>query len=473
LSLSITGGRVFHVQTECYGQEELADKLAPYCGDDSLALPGARGLAVGAVTRFSVSLASGDEVLAGRGHVLSMKGGTGDGSGSTVRVKILELQDDCRLFWVSLLQRRRPTSRLPGPPAPPAAAGAAPGRPPPSFTLLDPGENAFTAMVRETSFGEPGNPGAARDPVLDARTVKRPSQSGQPTSETMPLPTAPQLAVPARLAGGPTRTTGKTPAYTGKTPGYTGKVMVARKSPWPPWALALGASLARVRERLWQTVPEDARPAVARFGPWLTFWAVGLLCGLWWAPSGSVPVVQGEAVSAVASVAKPAPMLAVSAPHVRPLYDHCSVKLTTEPAGAMVSWGELALGETPLDNMAVPCGRALVSLRLAGFTPIVITMTATLDGPVVFSQALKRPDAQLKVFTKPSGATVFVNGSLSGTSPADLLIPENETFELRLEKSGYPPITKQLRLDGPQKSMNFKFALAASGAAKAKRDRRR
>jgi hypothetical protein len=179
-------------------------------------------------------------------------------------------------------------------------------------------------------------------------------------------------------------------------------------------------------------------------------------------------MAEGKVVATVAAVSKPLPPIAIVSPRVRPLYDHCSVKLTTEPAGATASWGELALGETPLDNVTVPCGRALVSLRLSGFTPIVITMTATLDGPVVFSQALKRPDAQLKVSTQPSGANVFVNGSLSGTSPADLLVPENETFELRLEKSGYLTITKQMRLDGPQRSMNFKFALARS--AKTKRD---
>jgi hypothetical protein len=85
LSLSTTGGRLFFVQTECLGQEELADKLAPYCGDDSLALPGAGGLAVGAVTRFSVTLASGAEMLAGRGHVVSVRGGGADGTGSTAR----------------------------------------------------------------------------------------------------------------------------------------------------------------------------------------------------------------------------------------------------------------------------------------------------------------------------------------------------------------------------------------------------
>lgn len=167
--------------------------------------------------------------------------------------------------------------------------------------------------------------------------------------------------------------------------------MVARKSAWPPWTQTLGNSLAARRDQAWSAIPQDARPSVARYAPWAAFWVLGLLCGLWWPNPAPVMVAAKAAVAAPALIVPnvPTPRSTVH----RQIHDHCSVRINTRPAGAMVSWGESPLGETPLQDVAVPCGRALVSVRLAGYTAIVITMTATLDGPVVFSGVLKLPES--------------------------------------------------------------------------------
>ena len=371
MSPGVGASRVFRVQTQCT-EAELVDKLAPYCGDDSLALPGAVGLAVGAVTRFCVTLSGGQAALSGSVQVLSLRAHSAEPERTIVRAKVLDLDDGCRPFWAALLQRRRPT-RASALPAPPGAPG---NRPPPALPAMDPSENAFSGFIREASFGEEGPAGFHQDdPTVLA-----------PTSEADLLASVAPLATPVRLAATPTRTTGKAAAYAPKA----STIMVARKSAWPPWAQTLGKALAARRDQAWSAIPQGARPSVARYAPSTAFWVFGLLCGLWWSNPAPVMVAAKTAVAAPALIV---PNVTTPRPTVhRQIYDHCSVRINTQPASAMVSWGESPLGETPLQDVAVPCGRALVSVRLAGYTPIVITMTATLDGPVVFSGVMKLPE---------------------------------------------------------------------------------
>ncbi|MDX2023656.1 MAG: PEGA domain-containing protein [Deltaproteobacteria bacterium] len=447
----MTGGgglRVFRVQTDYAEPTQLAEKLAPFCGDDSVVLPGARGLSVGTVTRFSVALSSGIAVLSGRGQVLTVKGGTDDGDGSHVRVKVLEIDDESLSFWASLLSRRRSASRLPAPPPTPGAVGR-----PPALPAMEPAAHALAGVAKHTFFGE-----EARVSQDNEATVVAAAGVSGPAIDEASGGIVPHLAAPARMAGGVGRVTGKTLGY---TPGHTGKVMVARKSNVPPWAAPLVTRFAAVAKAIWQRVPEDAQPAVARFGPWGAFWILGLLCGFWWAPKPT-PVKDVALASVAAPVAPAAPVHAAPVPS-RPIYDHCSVNFTTTPPGALVQWGDLSLGQTPLLGVTVPCGRTLVSFRLAGFEPLVATMTATLDGPVVFTQTLKRNEATLYLVSAPAGAEVRLDGKPAGSTPLSFAVPQGQPFELELEKPGYVPLKKTMRVTG-QKALQLKLQ-----PAKAKR----
>ncbi len=414
--------RSFRVQTTSPTAAHLSEALGPFCGDDSLALPLAPGLSVGTVTRFVVSLQGGQAVFRGRAQVLSVRAAAPDELGS-VRLKVLEVVDETRDFWGALLQRKRASSRMPPPP---------PGRklPPGTVPCLEPEPVLWASLVTSVFYGEDDQ----TPPVLIG--ARAPGEG---------------------LAASPTR-------LTGKTAGYVGKSMVARKSDWPPWALAGGAKVRSTLAAVWAMVPVESRPVVARVGPWAGFWMVGLLCGLWWSPAkmkmqSDPPAAQHMALpSVVAATAAPVDLPAPPTPRRGP--DRCMANLVTEPAGAQVFWGETALGETPLQEATVPCGRALVSLKRARYEPVLVTVTATMDGPVTFAQKLKRPQAELLITSEPAGAEVFVDDALAGKTPARLTVAQFQTTSVRVEKAGFEAVGRQVRVEAADKELRVRLQRA-------------
>lgn len=386
MAASPVGFRMFRVQTTTSGGQALADALGPYCGDDSVALPAAVGLLAGTVSRFEVLLADGQVAFAGRGQVMALRPPAAGSMGS-VRLRVLEVTEETRGFWGALLRHRRKGSRLP----PPAAGGKAPPPPP----VAEPSPALWASLVAAVWYGDeeavPAGQGrsAHGEAHDDPTTVLRVAEAG--TSETRARAVAEaeagasrELLAPARLTdSGPTRGTGKSPAYTGKPPG---KVMVARKSEVP--GIAGGA------QKLWQRglalLPERHRPRVARGAPWLACWGVGVLCGLWWAKGTEPPPKTVAApVATPTAVALPVAPVVVEAPIVAP-QKTCLANVQTEPTGAEVYWGEELVGRTPLEGTTVPCGRYLVMVKQPDHEPVLVNVTATLDGPVSFARTLQR-----------------------------------------------------------------------------------
>lgn len=376
--------RSFRVQTTLPTAAPLAEALGPFCGDDSVALPLAPGLSVGTVTRFVVSLQSGQAAFRGRGQVMSVRGAAPNELG-TVRLKVLEVVDETRGFWGALLQRKRASSRMP--PPPPSGRKAPPGVPP-----LDPEPALWKSLVASVFYGEDdqtppvlvgaGAPGPEDPSAFDPR-AEAPLLDGR---DHTPAPAAPALTAPVRMAANS--------RLTGKNPGYVGKSMVARKSTWPPWAVAAGARVQTALAAVSAAVPQAFRPWVPRVAPWAGFWVLGLLCGLWWSPAHrETPSPASEAIGMPVAVAAVEPLPLANLPGPPPprrVPDRCMANIITEPAGAQVFWGEAALGETPLQEATVPCGRALVSLKRDQYESVLVTVTATMDGPVTFQQKLKR-----------------------------------------------------------------------------------
>ncbi|MCG5051706.1 MAG: PEGA domain-containing protein [Myxococcales bacterium] len=300
-------------------------------------------------------------------------------------------------------------------------------------------------------------------PPVPLPAAARPVIEGPPPAPPLVGIPAPPLTAPARIAP-PTTAPG-----TGKTGRFTGKVMVARKSSWPAWLAPLGRVAAWGRER----VPPAARPVIARYGAGVLAWGVGVLCGLWWAPGASPPrpaparAAATPAAGAETAAASREPRLAPArvdpAPAARAT---CSVQLSTDPAGAVVVWGDETLGETPLLDTPVPCGRALVTLRKDAYEPILVTMTATPDGPVVFSTPLLRPEADVELVSEPPGAQVFVDDRLVGVTPARVALRQLETVQLRLEKTGYRPLARALRPTSAERRVRFELARARDPRAR-------
>ncbi|RTH04126.1 S-layer protein [Thermus scotoductus] len=111
----------------------------------------------------------------------------------------------------------------------------------------------------------------------------------------------------------------------------------------------------------------------------------------------------------------------------------------SRPAGAEVYLDGRMSGRTPVSLQVNP-GRHEVELRLAGYQPYRVTVNPRPGERVqVFAQLV--PEARqgtLAVTSSPSGAEVYVEGTLRGRTPLSLSLPEGR-YAVELRAPGYEP----------------------------------
>lgn len=111
----------------------------------------------------------------------------------------------------------------------------------------------------------------------------------------------------------------------------------------------------------------------------------------------------------------------------------------SRPAGAEVYLDGRMSGRTPVSLQVNP-GRHEVELRLAGYQPYRVTLNPRPGERVqVFAQLV--PEARqgtLAVTSSPSGAEVYVEGTLRGRTPLSLSLPEGR-YAVELRAPGYEP----------------------------------
>ena len=69
-------------------------------------------------------------------------------------------------------------------------------------------------------------------------------------------------------------------------------------------------------------------------------------------------------------------------------------RVTTKPAGAEVSWGDIVLGASPIERAAIPCGTAIVTFRRERYAEATRTITTERGRNAVVAQRLQRPAAK-------------------------------------------------------------------------------
>jgi len=98
----------------------------------------------------------------------------------------------------------------------------------------------------------------------------------------------------------------------------------------------------------------------------------------------------------------------------------CTIAST--PSGAIVQFLELPTvrGETPLTLDSIPAGTWSVMLTRTHYTTVVCTLSIAADDTTVRQIDLKRAGHCYAVNTEPSGAEVYIDGTLAGTSPLEI-----------------------------------------------------
>lgn len=129
--------------------------------------------------------------------------------------------------------------------------------------------------------------------------------------------------------------------------------------------------------------------------------------------------------------------------------DSAQVMVQTEPSGASVFAvsDNALLAETTPATVSLSEGTHALLYQLDGYKPVQRTYvtfanTSVEAAPIVFEPA----DALLAVATKPSGASVTLDGQYRGRTPVKLALDPDRGYELRVTRPGYASVTRSVRL---------------------------
>ncbi|HXV64411.1 MAG TPA: TonB family protein [Vicinamibacteria bacterium] len=130
------------------------------------------------------------------------------------------------------------------------------------------------------------------------------------------------------------------------------------------------------------------------------------------------------------------------------LADSGTLRVFTDPEGALVLVDGVERGETPLEIQELPLGEYDVEVRLDGYLPAQVTAQMTQRAPgATFDLALEskpkpRPAPALafvRIDSQPQGAAVEIDGASKGRTPLERVrVPAGERV-VRLHLEGYLP----------------------------------
>jgi hypothetical protein len=137
-------------------------------------------------------------------------------------------------------------------------------------------------------------------------------------------------------------------------------------------------------------------------------------------------------------------------PDVRPAHDEstaaggCLARISTEPPGASVLWGNKTLGESPIESAKVPCGPAKLTFRRDRYETVTQQVSVTAGKTASISQHLRRPPATLVVGSSPPHGEIKVNGQRQGQAPQRISVPRYQTALIEISMPGYTTWKKEV-----------------------------
>ena len=189
--------------------------------------------------------------------------------------------------------------------------------------------------------------------------------------------------------------------------------------------------------------------------------ALGVLFGFAVRPGAKpAPLVAAPTV-APAPAAVPPP--AASAPEGEPPIfapRDCVARVTTKPAGAEVSWGDIALGPSPIERAAVPCGAAIVTFRHERYAEATQAIAAERGRSAVVAQRLQRPVAKVVVTSSPPNALIKLNKHRLGRAPRDVSFQRFQRVRIEASLPGYQPWKKTVYLEDAESRVDVRLVAA-------------
>ncbi|MBQ9337622.1 MAG: PEGA domain-containing protein [Lentisphaeria bacterium] len=132
--------------------------------------------------------------------------------------------------------------------------------------------------------------------------------------------------------------------------------------------------------------------------------------------------------------------------------------LDSKPSGAEVFLDGKPVGRTPLKEQ-VEEGKHSIEVRKNGYNPafqtVQITSKTTVKVPAI---VLDYKKGSIKITSSPSGAQITINGTPYGDTPFKLPDLKPGNYEIRLEKAGFDPAERTVKLP-PGEHLDLKFNL--------------
>jgi hypothetical protein len=404
-------GAVMQLVTRCSSAEEFVDRFARFATETDFLVPVLPHVTVGTAGQFAIRLQDRSVIMQGRCEVTEIQPGAGAAAGplgrGLMRLRLREMDAPSWGIHLRLMERR---ASVPPPAAPPP-----PVVPPESGVVEANGHSPET---------EP----------TEALPLPRPETRAPGASFTLPANPLSDLDA-ADLAS------------------FVELTLLETNGPQPAKAEGLWAVLDRGRQIGRRALPYVSCVCLG-FLP-----AVVLRSG---APRAATAVAQAPPAAPPAAPA-PQPQPASPAP------PECTADLTTTPAGAAVFWGDLALGQTPVEHAAVPCGRAVVRFRHERYVELARSLAVDPGQPATLDERLYRPPARLVVTSSPPNAVVLLNSHRVGRAPRKISTLQYEQVRVELSLPGYRPWKKKIYVR--EAESNVDAALVPISAAK-KQDHR-
>lgn len=124
-----------------------------------------------------------------------------------------------------------------------------------------------------------------------------------------------------------------------------------------------------------------------------------------------------------------------------------TLRIESEPNGAEVWLNGLKAGQTPLYTEPM-AGAYQVELRKSGWKPVLGNIKIEPGETIEMARfELEKEDGMIEITSKPSGASVMLNGEFRGHTPMSLAIMPEKNHSLILAKSGFENASRRISVD--------------------------
>jgi PEGA domain-containing protein len=360
-------------------------------------------LPVGTKRPFVFRLADGGVVLEGDGEVVEAAAAHEPGEAAGMRVALSALDEQARQVHEHIVAEARKTRAQP-PPLPRATATGT------AVPAVAPDERprkaqAVAAEIRQEPPSRATIPAGAAVPPVAMATTMTVVEAAMPAPEPEPAPDSqvveadlPEARAAFRMRGG-------------------------------HWIFAAGAVTA------------------------LLAGAIGIATGYSLRGRAVPAAVPAPPTPQAAATPPPAPPAAPVDPPVAivkaaPSHAPCVASVKSSPPRVPIYWNDRALGTTPLQDVAVPCGHAVVVFSRPRYERVTKTVSVDEASPARLFARLDRPPAELVLLSTPPGATFKVDEQVVGASPAHATARAYEKVAVEATKPGFDSWRQEVYVRG-------------------------